>query len=240
MFKRLLTQEGPEDWAGRIARELAEARDERLRNFYGAALVDPDLPLEQVPLVALDFETTGLDPRVDEIVSIGLVPFSLTAISCRGARYWLVNPRGELAEESVLIHGITHADLRRAPDLRKILEELLAALAGRMVVVHYRRMERLFLNKALLSYLHEGITFPVIDTMAIESTIQRRRSSGLANRLRGRRPLSVRLAASRSRYGLPFYQPHHALTDALATAELFQAQVAHHFSGQTTLGQLWL
>ena len=57
----------------------------------------------------------------------------------------------------------------------------------------------------------------------------------------GRYPphVSIRLADTRRRYNLPRYRPHHALTDALASAELLQAQVAHRFSPTTPLRDLW-
>jgi DNA polymerase-3 subunit epsilon len=38
---------------------------------------------------------------------------------------------------------------------------------------------------------------------------------------------------------LPLYQAHHALTDALATAELLQAQIATHYPADVTVGELW-
>lgn len=41
------------------------------------------------------------------------------------------------------------------------------------------------------------------------------------------------------RYHLPPYHAHHALTDALATAELLQAQVAHRFEAGMEIGRLW-
>jgi len=50
---------------------------------------------------------------------------------------------------------------------------------------------------------------------------------------------SIRLADSRRRYGLPRYRPHHAMTDALSSAELLQAQVAHHFAPDTPIRDLW-
>jgi DNA polymerase-3 subunit epsilon len=55
----------------------------------------------------------------------------------------------------------------------------------------------------------------------------------------GKKPVSIRLADSRLRYGLPLYQAHHALTDALATAELLQAQIATHYPADVTVGELW-
>ena len=38
---------------------------------------------------------------------------------------------------------------------------------------------------------------------------------------------AYRLGAARQRYGLPEYRAHDALTDALAAAELFLAQIGH-------------
>jgi DNA polymerase III subunit epsilon len=215
-----------------------QAHNPLLRSFYAAYQYVLKTPINQVSYVALDFETTGLNPVEDAIVSIGLVPFDLERVLCAKAAHWLVRPESELHASSVVIHGITHADLSKAPDLNFILEELLSALAGRIIVVHCHQVERPFLNAALLQRMEEGITFPVVDTMAIESTMQHKIGGGLWNRLRGRRPGSVRLAESRRRYGLPYYRSHHALTDALATAELFQAQAAHYFTSGTCLGEL--
>jgi DNA polymerase III subunit epsilon len=80
---------------------------------------------------------------------------------------------------------------------------------------------------------------PVIDTMELEARVHRQKPPGWLDRLLGRQPVSIRLADSRSRYGLPRYRPHHALTDALASAELLQAQIAHRYSPETLLETVW-
>ncbi len=228
------------DWASRFEALAAEAQDPMLHRFYRTGVVSPDTPLSQVPFMAIDFETTGLDPSKDEIISIGLVPFDLQRIYCRDAANWLVKPRRRLNESSVVIHGITHSDLSDAPDLRRIMEEVLETISGKILVVHYRRIERDFFDSAMRLRLGEGIQFPVVDTMAVEADIQQRVNGGFWNRLHGRRLQSIRLGRSRSRYGLPMYNPHHALTDAIATAELLQAQIAWYHSADTPIGDLWL
>ncbi|MEF1306175.1 3'-5' exonuclease, partial [Vibrio owensii] len=81
--------------------------------------------------------------------------------------------------------------------------------------------------------------FPVVDTLDIEYAIQRRECEGWLNKLKGKKPGSVRLGHARERYHLPAYQPHHALTDALATAELLQAQLQYHFEGDMPLSVIW-
>lgn len=228
-----------QDWPQLFHTLADSSRDERLRAYYRAGCVNADTPLADVPLVALDVETTGLDPRQHAIVSLGLVPMDLQRIRCGEARYWVVKPTSELIEQSVAFHHITHSDIRHAPRLAGVLDELLEAMAGKVVVVHYRNIERLFLDQALRLHLGEGLAFPVIDTMELEARLYPKRRSGWLDRLLGRQPVSIRLADSRLRYGLPLYQAHHALTDALATAELLQAQVATHYPAHTPVGALW-
>ena len=233
------------DWARRFEALGATAVDERLRAFYAQGVPAGDTVLADVPLLAMDFETTGLDPQQDEIVSIGIVPMTLARIQSSASRHWIVRPRGALNAESVTFHAITHAQIEGAPDLGAILDELLPALAGCVVVVHCAAIERAFLDAALKARLGEGIEFPVIDTMALEARLHRRHKAGLFAGLfanlfgRNAAPLSIRLADSRARYHLPRYRAHHALTDALATAELLQAQIAHHFKPDTTLKEVW-
>ncbi|CAM4250162.1 3'-5' exonuclease [Bordetella muralis] len=228
------------DWPTRFSMLAEAANDPRLKAFYAQGTPSGDSPLDGTPLVALDVETTGLDTSQDEIVSIGVVPMTLARIQASASRYWVVRPKAELTPESITIHAITHSQIEEAPDLEVILDELLQMLAGRIIVVHCRDIERSFLNTALMSRIGEGIEFPVIDTMELEARLHRKPPTLFA-RLLGRRarPVSIRLAPSRARYRLPRYRAHHALTDALASAELLQAQVAHRFSPQTPLRELW-
>lgn len=235
----MTTSAAPLDWAARFAELAAKARDPRLHAFYQAGCVAADTPLEHVPLLALDVETTGLDANQHAIVSLGLLPFNLQRIRCGAARYWVVKPAGELSDESVTFHHITHSDIRHAPRLGQILDELLSAMAGKVMVVHYRNLERSFLDQALRQETGEGLQFPVIDTMQLEARLYPKRQPGWLDRLRGRQPVSIRLADSRLRYNLPPYKAHHALTDALATAELLQAQVATRYAADTPVGALW-
>lgn len=227
------------DWPYKYQNKRNKVQHPFLKRFYQKDIVDGNTPIGEIEFVAMDFETTGLDPEKNEIITIGIVPFTLNRIYLNRAKHWTVRPRQKLDEHSVVIHGITHSDIMDAPDLSEIIEEVLNDLAGKVIVVHYKKIEREFLDKALKRRIGEGIEFPVVDTMEIESLIQKRSSGGLWNRLKGKKPESVRLGQSRLRYGLPSYTPHHALTDAIATAELLQAQIAHHFDTQTGVRVFW-
>lgn len=226
-------------WPDYLADRAERTRHPLLRDYFAAGCPDPGTPIGEVPMAALDIETTGLDPRRHAIVSVGVVPFTLARIPLRERRYWVLKPARELTEQSVTLHRITHTEVESAPDLAEILPELLALLKGRLTVVHYRNIERPFLDSGIQARLGEGLRFPMIDTMSLEARRHRQSLWARFRRWLGRPPVSIRLHNSRARYGLPAYQGHHALVDALATAELLQAQVAHYYSADTPVGELW-
>jgi len=235
----VITVPSPLAWQDYYSEQSRRCKDLRLKKFFEAGVIEPETPLNEVPFVALDFETTGLNPQEHGIVSAGMVPFTLARIRCRKASHFIVKPRQTLLSESVTIHGITHSDVQSAPDLDDVLHDFLPKLAKKIVVVHYRQIERNFLNLALLTRIQEQLFFPVVDTMVLEQKILRKQRSVISSLLGRRSTLSLRLPDIRERYGLPRYHLHHAMTDALATAELLQAQVAHHVDEKTPISQLW-
>lgn len=227
------------DWAACFHELHTTCRNDILRDFYAAGAVGPDTNVSNVPFVAVDFETTGFDCSKDDIVSIGLVPFDTQRIYCGKARHWILKPARHLSESSIVIHQITHSDIVDAPDLSQILDELIPAITGRVVVVHYRQIERPFFSHALEQRIGEGICFPLVDTMEIERRVCSEQRSLIKKLLGKKTSSSLRLPDCRRRYHLPDYQLHHATTDAVATAELFLAQLAHHYRANVTVGELW-
>lgn len=233
---------GITDWQQYYQQQAALVKHPLLKQFYQAGMVAADTPLSQVPLVALDFETTGINPSSNGIVSIGLVSMTLTRIASSKAKQWLLKPKFALDEDSITLHGITHSDIAQAPDLVDILPQLLPYLAGKVIVVHYRGIERPFLQAAIQARLGESILFPVIDTMDLEAKLHRQQSASWWSKWTKKQlkqQASIRLADSRKRYSLPDYRPHHAVTDAIACAELLQAQIAARFDPDVPICQLW-
>lgn len=229
----------PLDWQQRFEHLAATCPSTLLKTYYAAGTVSPDTSIADTPLLALDLETTGLNPEQHDIISIGIVPVSGNTIYTSQIRHWLVKTRSALTTESVQYHRITDDTLVNAPDLLDVLPEFLKYIAGKILLVHCADIERKFLATALTAHIGTEVEIPVIDTMALEARIHRIRAQSLWQRWRKKPQTSIRLAASRSRYGLPHYLPHHAVTDALACAELFQAQIADRFDWQTPVAELW-
>lgn len=200
----------------RRRRALARARPGPLHEFLSEPLIDDKTPMEQVPIVALDLETTGLDPRKHQILSMGLVEMRADIIYPRTAWHQLVRVEGTLPQQSVVIHNITDDQMARGRPLEQVMPELLRRLVGRVVLVHYKSVEQNFLAAACQRLYGAPPVLQIIDTLQLGLRIFALRNHTI-------QPNDLRLFNLRPRYNLPHYRAHNALTDALATAELLLA-----------------
>lgn len=198
--------------------------------YLNSPLPAPSKDWRSAKYLALDLETTGGDPVRDDILSFGWVCLEGTEIRLASARHRLVLPRRALNESSVTIHRITDDRAATGEELQRVLGDFLNDLQGRVLIAHYSPTEVGFINAACRNCFGGAFLPPVIDTLILA----RRASSEHA-------PGSLRLAALRARHHLPRYPMHHALSDALAAAELFLAQAeAATARGKSTLGDLLL
>jgi DNA polymerase-3 subunit epsilon len=178
-------------------------------------------PWESVVYWALDLETGGLDPRTDPILAVGLVPVREGTIRVGEAYRTLVRPQPGKAVDprSVEAHQLVADELRDAPALADVLGAIEARIADGVLLVHFRALDVAFLKRAWRDAGRRWPAPPVVDTVELLL-----RLAGRAHRMSPDLPAdppSVNLAAARLRHGLPAYQAHDALTDAIATAELF-------------------
>jgi DNA polymerase-3 subunit epsilon len=176
----------------------------------------------ELELVALDFETTGLDPQRDHVVAAGWVRIVRGRIVLATARELRVRPdRAEGVGQSAVIHGILDSDLDDAVGAEDLVETLLPELAGRVVVAHAAPIERAFLGRLLLDVGGVPAPNPFVDTMAVERRLLE--ADGVHAR---EQHDDLSLEACRRRHGLPRHTHHSAAADALACAELLLAQLA--------------
>ncbi|MBK5912113.1 hypothetical protein CCR85_11495 [Rhodothalassium salexigens] len=191
--------------------------------FLTAPRPSPRLPVRDAALLAIDLETTGLKARSDMILSIGAVEVRHGVVEVGTAFHQVVRPddAGLPAETGATIHGLGHDRLAAGVPLPVALDQLWDALAGKALIAHGAALERAFLDRACRRLYGERFKAPVVDTLTVEQRRPAQRRDG------GTGQGGLRLDAVRRRYGLPRYRAHHALSDALACAELFLAQMAH-------------
>ena len=74
-------------------------------------------------MVVFDCETTGLDPKKDEIISIGAVKIKGNKILTNEAFHLFVEQKKQINHESITIHQIRHCDLEDAIPIEVAIEK---------------------------------------------------------------------------------------------------------------------
>jgi DNA polymerase-3 subunit epsilon len=168
-----------------------------------------DQPLCQSRLIILDLETTGLNPFKDEIIAIGAIAINKGVIHF-GDQFDLILRRPDLdISETVLIHGIGPEALTQGHETEDALLHLLEWMNGDPILAYHSAFDQKFLEKALrnhLSYRAGHLWMDVAELLPASFPDKKARGKGLDDWA--------------DAFGLEVSARHHALADAMATAEL--------------------
>lgn len=203
----------------RRRRLVAKTPPGPLRDFLEVPFVSRQADSRRVQCLALDLETTGLDPKSDAIISFGWVAVNGNCIDLATAQHRLVHQQQAIPEASAVIHQITDDAAAQGESLAAVMADLLPLLAGKVLIAHHARVELGFINSACERLYGGRFLIPTIDTQRVSQQWFERRNQVY-------RPGELRLGTLRNRYNLPRYRAHDALVDALAAAELYLAQLA--------------
>jgi len=177
-------------------------------------------PFDRAELVCLDIETTSLDPKTADVLSVGWVLIRGGMVDLSTAKNYIVRPQSEVGE-SASVHGLTDTIVGKGQVQIMVLDKVIEVLTGRSLVVHHAGLDKGLLDRLCIEYYGEKLLVPVVDTLAIEHRRQSRKHHVDENQ-------SLRLADLRTTYNLPWYSAHNCQIDAIATAELLIAMVATH------------
>lgn len=166
--------------------------------------------------IVVDLELTGLDAKQHEIVSIAWLSIEQQCIKLSKAQH-SINKDVQTLAQSPIYHGIARQDVIEGQTLTDILMQLAEELNGAILVFHNAALDWSFLKRAFKLHTISAQPQLIIDTLQIEK--RRLQQQGLDIALD-----DLTLSACRARYHLPQYSNHHALTDAMACAELLLAQ----------------
>ena len=184
------------------------------------------LKLDELPVIILDTETTGLDVLNDRVVSIG-------AVCAHGPRLYksrmmddLVDPGVPIPAASTAVHGITDEMVKDAHLFPESWADFQRLATNRVVVGHNIPFDLTILRSECTRHGRPWADFVFIDTLRLAS---------LLNPSMGRLDLE-NLAQI---YQIELYGRHTALGDALVTAELFLRMIPRlQMQGFGTLGAL--
>lgn len=178
----------------------------------------------------VDLETTGLDPTRHEILSIGVVDVVGGRVQVSSAWYREVRPQIRPGADTVVVHGIRPADASRAAAPECVAPEALARLQGRRLVAHVATIETGFLSQWLGPLGWRARPDPVDTDALVHLHLQRSRGLTVDGH--------VGLGAAAGLFGLPEHRRHHALGDALTTAQLLTALASTWPGGEPSAEQL--
>lgn len=168
--------------------------------------------------VSIDLETTGLNPKRDKIMEIG----ALKVVNGQAAGVFatFVNPGRRPGEKAARLTGIRGEDLEGAPEIDRVLPDLLDFLEDLPLLGHHVISDYSFLKKAAVD---SGLAFEKegIDTLKIA----RKFLASLEHK---------NLDYLCGYYGIP-HRAHRALADAEAASALYHRLAERFYSREEEL-----
>lgn len=159
-------------------------------------------------LVAFDLETTGLSPRSDRLLEIGAVRYD-HLLRPLDQMQLIVDPQIPIPLAIQRLVGLTDADVLGAPPPLEAAARLAAFCGDAALIAHGGTFDLLFLRSLLSDSFGSRLVFDTLDLARILLPTFESHSLPLLSR----------------RLGIPHERPHRALSDALATGDLFRVLV---------------
>jgi len=204
---------------------------EQYQSRFATTWRDED-SIDRVRFVVLDCETTGLNPTVDRLVTIGAVAVVAGDILLDDSFSSLI--RIDHNTDAVMVHGVTRDQARGGVDEQDALAAFLDYLGDGVIVGHHIGHDIATIDTALGRLWGTRLLNRSLDTMDV--TLHLERDGAFADRPPIRH---FTLDALCLMFGVVPHDRHTAAGDAFITAQVFLRLVrlcARY--GRTTLAQL--
>lgn len=184
---------------------LKNLKDERFIFLFDASSADE--------IIVFDCETTGLNPKIDDIVSIGAVKIKGNKILTDEAIHIYIAQDKEIDHKSITIHQIRNCDLYGAIPLKEAIEKFLYYIGNRPLAGYYLEFDVAMVNKYIKPMY--GITLPN-EQEEVSSIYYDKKIHTIPQG-----NIDLRFDTILEDLGLPKLQAHDALNDAIMTALIY-------------------
>lgn len=202
--------------SGLIDRLRRGWQQRQLRDSEWRFLVDAPPPGEWV---ALDCETTGLNPRSDEIIAIGAVRIVGNRVLTSERLELLVRPEHGVSAESIRVHRLREQDVQDGVPAEEAMRRLLHFIGARPLVGYYLEFDVAMINRTLKRTL--GLTLPQekieVSRLYYDHVFQQLPP----HKQQENTEIDLRFASIMDALGLPTREAHDALNDAVMAALAF-------------------
>lgn len=173
-------------------------------------LFDEPTPNEYV---CLDCETSGLNPKKDEILSIGAVHIKENKILMRKTFNIFLKPSKNINPESIKIHHIRPIDLENGINPQEAIYQLLEFIGSRPIVGYYIKFDVAIISRYTKEFI--GIKLPN-ETIEVSSMYYKIRKRSTDYEF-----IDLRFDTILKNLDIPSLGKHDALNDAIMTAMMF-------------------
>ncbi len=178
--------------------------------------------------VALDCETTGLNVRTDEIISIGAVRIVGNRVMTSERLELLVRPEHGVSAQSVRIHRLRERDVAQGLPADEAMKRLMHFIGSRPIVGYYLEFDMAMLHRAIWPMLGQGLPQRKIEVSGLYYDYKFRQLSAIEQHANPE--IDLRFSTMMNELGLPQREAHDALNDAVMAALAFIK--LRHLKGQ--------
>ena len=169
--------------------------------------------------VSLDCETTGLNVRSDEIISIGAVRIVGNRIMSSERLELLVRPERGVSRDSVRIHRLRERDVAEGLPIAEAMKHLMNFIGSRPLVGYYLEFDVAMLNRAIWPILGQGLPQPQIEVSGLYYDYKFKQLS--SHQQQGNANIDLRFDTLMKDLDLPVREAHDALNDAVMAGLAF-------------------
>ncbi|WP_423406964.1 exonuclease domain-containing protein [Heyndrickxia sp. MSNUG] len=124
-----------------------------------------DCPLNELPVIVFDLETTGFFPeKGDKVISIGAIKMTGSKIHEKDVFYSLVKTDTSIPIEISKLTNIDNGQLEGAPEAKDVLIDFFNFIGSSILVAHHAKHEQAFMKKISLEQLRVSFEHRIIDT----------------------------------------------------------------------------
>jgi DNA polymerase-3 subunit epsilon len=171
-------------------------------------------PADEV--VAIDCETTGLNVRTDDIITIAAIKIRGNRILTSERFAVVVRPDAGMQAEAIKVHRQRQIDVAQGPLIWKVLPRFLHFVGGRPLVGYYVDFDIAMLDKYILPRI--GIELPNARIEVSKLYYERKYGDAPPNT-----SIDLSFAAILKDLSIPPLAQHDAFNDALMTAMMYVA-----------------
>lgn len=169
--------------------------------------------------VALDCETTGLNTRSDEIISVGAVRIVGDRIMTSERLELLIRPEKGVSADSVRIHRLRERDLEGGLPRDEAMRRLMRFIGSRPLVGYYLEFDVAMLNRAIWPLLGMGLPQPKIEVSGMYYDYKFKQLPPYQQQ--ATTDIDLRFDTLMRDLNLPQREAHDALNDAVMAAMAF-------------------